>query len=488
MLVFIMNQYFIGIIETVHSNILNENFYGLSRSFTLGSSGVSIEKSRALKLSCLNNEILRKGGIILFCDQLCDNMNKKATSSDVEHITWLVVTYIEHIVENIRENPVQDFVMSIHATSAPTSGLLLQAVKSKLSSIPSSALNTRFLRNVLYTIDGVHLSHSGKLIDFLLHTFLVSPHLSLTFHANTIVCGRLEILLKMTTTESANHFSMDEVATIMEAIHRKKLTKRFGKMTKLLNKLAILYNISPIEGDSTNEYGRTAFFSPGSISNTILDKNWFLGQTRVLCCLPHHQLLCNSINSRVCAKMLAALDDEQQLSEIMNLKDFNLSILNECLYISKNDNPEHNVAILKKVSEQVFIQHIKAIIRSLPTEFGFFRPRYWEPSLEDTNYSDDLESSAFQDDDMKSTIYNLLVAFMSFLTMNRTVESSTSVWDEDEALTKSLARFTVLVLEFSKRLVISQKGQYSYIYVIFRAVFDEKMAITYHTVDFNIFR
>ena len=266
-----MNQRFTGIIETVHSNILNENLYGLSRSFTLGCSGVSVEKSRALKLSCLNNEILRKGGIILFCDQLCDNMNKKATSSDVEHTTWLVVTYIEHIVENIRETPVQDFVMSIHATSAPTSGLLLQAIKSKLSSIPSSSLNTRFLRNVLYTIDGVHLSHSGKLIDFLLHSFLVSPHLSLTFHANTIVCGRLDILLKMTTTESANHFSIDEVATIMEAIHRKKLTKRFGKMTKLLNKLAILHNISPIEGDSTNEYGRTAFFSPGSISNTILD-------------------------------------------------------------------------------------------------------------------------------------------------------------------------------------------------------------------------
>ena len=112
---------------------------------------------------------------------------------------------------------------------------------------------------------------------------------------------------------------------------------------------------------------------------------------------------------------------------------------------------------------------------------------YWEPSVEDTSYSDHLESRVFQDDDIKSTIYNLLVAFISFLTMNRAVESSNSVWDEDEALTKSLARFTVLVLEFSKWLVISQKGQYSYIYVIFRAIY-EKMAITYHTVDFNIFR
>ena len=106
-----MAIYISGIIESIHSNILTEGLYGPSGNDILPKTG----KTR--KLACLNNEILRKGGIILFCDKLCDSMNKTATSSDVEHITWLVVNYIEQIVENIRENPVQDFVMSIHATS-----------------------------------------------------------------------------------------------------------------------------------------------------------------------------------------------------------------------------------------------------------------------------------------------------------------------------------------------------------------------------------
>ena len=141
------------------------------------------------KSPSLNSEVLRKGGIILLCDHLCDNMHKVTTSSDVEHTTWLVVNYIEHIVENIRENPVQDFVMSIHTSSAPTSGLLLQANRSKLSSSFDLTVNTRFLRNILATIEGVHISHSGKLLDFLVHSLLSDLIFNLPFMQTQMCVG-----------------------------------------------------------------------------------------------------------------------------------------------------------------------------------------------------------------------------------------------------------------------------------------------------------
>ena len=399
----------------------------------------------------------------MFCDQLCDNMNKTATtSSDVEHITWLVVNYIEHIVENIRENPVQDFVMSIHATSAPTSGLLLQAIRSKLSSTFNCPANTRFLRNILATIDGVHVSHSGKLIDFLVHTYLVSPHLSLTFHANSIACGRLELLLKMDTKDAISHLSRDEVAAIMEVIHSRRLIKRFGKMTKLLNKLAISYDISPLENDSGNEYGRTAFFSPGSISNTTLDRQWFLGQTRILCCLPTQHLV-GGINGLVCAKMLAALSDSKEVSEIMNLKDFNPSILNECLHLSNRQTSSKGLEILKEVTEQTLIQQIKAVVDSLPKDFGFLRPCFWQPSVDDTKYGDELESSVFQDDDIRLAMPNLLAAYKSFLSISMSNNNSRAEeWAEDKMVMNSLTRFSILALELSKWLVTSYKGKQNF--------------------------
>ena len=446
-----MAIYISGIIESIHSNILTEGLYGPSGNDILPKTG----KTR--KLACLNNEILRKGGIILFCDKLCDSMNKTATSSDVEHITWLVVNYIEQIVENIRENPVQDFVMSIHATSAPTSGLLLQAIRSKLSNSSHTVVNTRFLRNVLATVDGVHISQSGKLLDFLVQVFLLSPHLSMTFHANAIICSRLELLLTMTPEEAIMHLSIDEVAAVMELLHRKKLTKRFGKMIKLLNKLAISYNISPLESESGNEYGRTAFFTPGSISNTTLDKQWFLGQTRILCCLLN-QHIAGSNHGYVCAKMLATLNNKEEIREIMDLKDFNLVILKECLQLCHLEKP-HDTTSLKEVTELTLIRHIRAIVDYLPKDFGFYRPSFWEPSEDDEKYADQLESSVFQDDDIKLAIPSLLQAFKLFINNDGMEEKSVQkLWSNDQNFMDVLTRFSILSLEFSKWLATSSKG------------------------------
>ena len=62
---------------------------------------LDIIKPYALDSESLNYEILRKGGLILLCDSLCENIG------NVESTTWLIVNYTQNIVQCINESPVQ---------------------------------------------------------------------------------------------------------------------------------------------------------------------------------------------------------------------------------------------------------------------------------------------------------------------------------------------------------------------------------------------
>jgi hypothetical protein len=64
------------------------------------------------------------GGLILYCDFLCDNH-----ASNIEATTWLVINHASDVVAATgaaAENPVQEFVMALHRSPA-SSGLLFQA-------------------------------------------------------------------------------------------------------------------------------------------------------------------------------------------------------------------------------------------------------------------------------------------------------------------------------------------------------------------------
>ena len=393
--------------------------------------------------TCLNGEVLRKGGLVLLCDHLCDNI-----SSAVDNITWLVMNYVQDIVCNIRENPVQDFVMSVHA-SASVSGLLLQAVITKISGLSANQTDVTFLKDSLTCIENVHPSHNGKLIMFLIRKYLISPHLSLTRQANSLICGRIEALLN--AGNAISQLSKDEVAEIIETLRRKKLVKRFGRLVTLVNKLAMTseYDISPLEG-SDDFYGRS-FFNPGSISTIVLDRDWLLGQTRVRCCQPSHRHHSNG-NSVVCAKMLAAISDYNEILGIMNLKDFNLSILKECLDLIKTEEG-NGPKVLMTAAKHVLLQNLDAIVSSLPSNVSVYRSDSW--TLGDEEYSRVLDS-LFQSEVFRKTLENLIEAFDSYVSHDiiKGVKLTKTLGDEP----KVLARFTLLSLEFSKWNLSNQQS------------------------------
>ena len=378
-----------------------------------------------LESESLNYEILRKGSLILLCDYLCENTN------NVEYTTWVIVNYTQNLLSSVNESPVQDFVMSVHR-SPSSSGLLLQAVMTRVSTIGSNA-QVAFLKDALNVVENVHKQFAGKLVHFLVHKYLVSPHLSLTKQANFIACTRVEAMINSDRADVMNLFTDQELSRLLETLKSKKLTKRFGRLSTLLNRVATdFFDLSPIIGDDL----RT--FHPGSVSQVHLNREWLLGQIKVRCCHPDNMRNknVNFQSGRVCAEILNSLEAESEILEIMSLKDFSISLLASCLAFDANAKGP-----LYSASKKVLIRQVKSLVDSLPRPFGLFKPSCWPLRNSDHRYSEWLENH-FHSADFQKNLSHLLPAV-------QVAFESKAIEDQEEDV-NALTRFTVLTMEFCK--------------------------------------
>ena len=384
-------------------------------------------KPHKFESDSMNYELLRKGGLILLCDSLCENI-----SNAVESTTWLIVNYTQCIVTSINESPVQEFVMSVHR-SASSSGLLLQAVITRVGIIGDNA-EAAFLKDALAVVENVHKQFAGKLVNFLVNKYLLGSHLSLTRHANFIACTRVEAMINTRKEDVLKLFGKDELASIMENLRLHKLTKRFGRLATLLNRVATdFFELSPVI--STDD-ART--FNPGSISNVQLNQEWLLGQIRVRCCHPDNLTpKANLKTGQVCAQMLSNLNNFDEIMEIMNLKDFSLSILSSCLSYDSKDQKS-----LFQASKQVLLTHIKSLTKSLPRPFGLYRPNSWPMTTTDYRYCQWLDP-VFNNVEFSKNLTYLMEAIKTAL--------DKKAFDEVEAEDiTALTRFCVLTIEYCK--------------------------------------
>ena len=380
-----------------------------------------------LESESLNYEILRKGSLILLCDYLCENTN------NVEYTTWVIVNYTQNLLSSVNESPVQDFVMSVHR-SPSSSGLLLQAVMTRVSTIGSTA-QVAFLKDALNVVENVHKQFAGKLVTFLVNKYLVSPHLSLTKQANFIACTRVEAMINSDKSDVMSLFTDHELSRLLETLKSKKLTKKFGRLSTLLNRVATdFFDLSPITGDDL----RT--FHPGSVSQVHLNREWLLGQIKVRCCHPDNM---NSKNvnfqlGRVCAEILNSLEEENEILEIMSLKDFSNSLLASCLaFDAKAKGP------LYSASKKVLIRQVNTLVDSLPRPFGLFKPSCWSLRSSDHRYSEWLENH-FHSADFQKNLSHLLPA------VQVAFETKAIQDDQEEDNVNALTRLTVLIMEFCK--------------------------------------
>lgn len=372
----------------------------------------------------LNQEIVRTGALVLFCDYLCDNI------TNVEATSWLVVNYVRDIIMNFKESPVQDFIMSMHS-SAASSVLLFQAIASRCD----RGHDVIFMKEALNVMDNVHPSHTGKLLVCLVKRFLLSPIVALARSANLVICLRLEHLLKNGVDQVKQCFPENDLSEILELLRHRKSLPRFGRLVGLLNRLCNeYYDLSPIEGEEIR------VFHPETISNLKADQDWFISQVK--------QRVCNSHTSgEVCADLLAHLDYDVILN-ILNQKDFKPSVLVHCFNHSKRIGFATEKAFFIDAATETLFQSIRDITDNLPKPFAMAKREYWPSTPAESKYMAKLEATLAVDE-FRNTLANLQDALIAFFEYG----TNDAKLGNDPETIGSIGRFGVLSLELCRWLL-----------------------------------
>ncbi|XP_005093645.2 huntingtin [Aplysia californica] len=315
---------------------------------------------------CCGLEMLRRGGLILFCDYVCENL------SDAEHMTWLIINHVSDLILLSQESPVQDFIGAIHRNPAASS-LFIQAIHARGDSITKPHLVKRTLR----CLEAVHSSQSGSLVALLVDTFLGSHQLAIARLTDAIVCHRLETLLGETAGEITKQLPKEDIEKLLQFMKSKGLIQRHQRLTSLLSKLGTAAGSTsqvrlspersnPLSGPVTN------------VANVTIDKEFYLAVVKEQCFQA-------SPNIRECAFLLQRLEYPDILSITMT-SEFNLSVLEECMSLGAfrsvlRYNRDAEAGTLSPLaapgerimdplflaSELTLFRHINNVVNQLPT-------------------------------------------------------------------------------------------------------------------------
>ena len=165
----------------------------------------------------------------MYCDFLCDH-------------TGLVVNYVQEVVLNFPESPVQDFVMSMHS-SPSSSSLLLQAIVSRCDRLRQGASSSSspspvvFLLQALRAVEHSHPHQSGQLLLFLTRSYLLSPFTALARESNAVACSRVESVLRANDSDTLKQMiEKEELSDILDLLRSTRIFKRYSRLVSLLNR------------------------------------------------------------------------------------------------------------------------------------------------------------------------------------------------------------------------------------------------------------
>ncbi|KAK4875471.1 hypothetical protein RN001_011893 [Aquatica leii] len=337
------------------------------------------------KLHCINLEIVRIGGTIVFCDYLNENLG------DAEQLSWFLVHNIQLLVQLCDEEPIGEFFSSLHRNS-PASGLIIQAINTKCLPITESSFRTKTLKS----IENVHSSQIGVLLNSLIPNFLDCRQLTLSRLVANLASRKIELLLTMSMEEVCNQFPKEDLLQIMDALVERKLAKKHETLVGLLNRLAIqYYDISPLEFNQTHN------LNPEYIKNLQINKSWYVSQVKSKC-------RCNKVDPEI-AELLYNLYYED-LINIMANKDFNRLILKHSIMWSLNnirENGLENEPDLLKASINCLIKNIVDVANLLPKSHQVYRVFGRHELPAETRYSHKI-SELFSDNLFWNFLYSLV--------------------------------------------------------------------------------
>lgn len=405
-------------------------------------SAVTSERPEPVEDLCsINGEIVRKGGTILFCDFVCENIN------DAEPLTWLLINHIEETITLARESPVRELLaVAVHRNPA-ASGLLVQAIAARCLDLSKPS----FVKRLLQCLEGTHQSQSGALILAMVPRLLTSKHLALCRLAAKIASRRAEILLTLNSEDIKMQLPRDDFMEMMNTLFLTKLAKKHGGLISLLNKLgAQHYDLSPLE----LEHRRP--FNPSTVRTIQLDRNWFFLQTKLRCCHTN-----NKYSLLESAELLGNVSFEDCL-EIMTCNEFNAKILKECLKLGLRNtvrncqelefrrNSIETEAIFEEIplyraAKQCLIQQVQNINELVPKQREIYYPIGREMNAKEVKYAGRL-SELMNDNVYWDTLFTIIPSITVYIeTLPMLLKYGLS--DIDSKFEDDLAKFGLLCFE-----------------------------------------
>ncbi|XP_064782852.1 huntingtin-like [Oncorhynchus masou masou] len=317
------------------------------------SGGVEEERPEA-RLAMCNREIVRRGGLILFCDYVCQNLH------DSEHLTWLIVNHVRDLIDLSHEPPVQDFISAVHRNSA-ASGLFIQAIQSRCDHLSTPTM----LKKTLQCLEGIHLSQSGSLLMLYVDKLLNTPFRVLARMVDTLACRRVEMLLAETLQNCLVQLPVEELDRIQEYLQISGLAQRHQRFYSLLDR----FRATVAEDTSSPSPPVTSHpldgEPPPAPELVKADKEWYVALVMSQCCLRGDGSFLET------TELLTKLPPDD-LSTIMTCKDFNLSLLCPCLSLGVQRLTRGQGSLLLETALAVTLDHLSVVTQLLPVPHRSF--------------------------------------------------------------------------------------------------------------------
>lgn len=286
-----------------------------------------------------SSELVRRGGVILFCDYMCENLN------DAERMTWLIVNHVTDLIELSDEPPVQDFISAIHRNSA-ASGLFIQAIHSRGDNFKTPALVKKTLR----CLEAVHHTQSGPLVALLIDKLLGTHHLSIARMCDTVACRRLEMMLTDTPQKFYDQLPLEDLEKLIDAMEQRGMVQRHVRLMSLLSRVREVLSPPAPRTVLPPESSHPLATNTAHIKDINVNKDWLMSIAWEQCC---HEAAVPA----ECAKLLANLEFADQLA-IMKANNFNPKVLEASITLGmqKTVGSLHGMQDAISPSEQILPQ------------------------------------------------------------------------------------------------------------------------------------
>ncbi|XP_013398873.1 huntingtin [Lingula anatina] len=383
---------------------------------------------------CSNMEIVRRGGLVLFCDYVCENLN------DAEHMTWVIINHVSDLIELSHEPPVQDFISAVHRNSA-ASGLFVQAIHSRCDNLAKPSV----VKKTLQCLEAIHLSQSGALLTLLIDKFLHTYHVAGARMCDALACRRVELLLADSVQECSNQLPLEDLDKLLQFMQTAGLTRRHGRLSSLLMKLRSV--LSPHQSPPP-ELQLSHPLQSGTTTRMSLTKENYLQMVKAECF---------SVDARTenCASFLQHLDYSDILT-VMMTKDFHLGILEQCISIGRKNTLQNmkNLQLTEstedsdslhpvlQASQLTLLRHINNIINMLPVPHQVLSYSEKQTSQEDS-FLEKMEDF-FTDTAWLENVNHLTAALVEYIKTLRLLPWKPQIPEES---VRDVARFAVLNME-----------------------------------------